>query len=379
MAKRHLTDASVQRFKIPAQGQTEIFDLGYPGLALRIGNGGAKSFILFYRHNGRLTRRTIGRWPQVSLADAREAWRKTREAVARGDNPVSPGSRLFEHAVEDWLRRDVATRNKALSAYQVTRMVERDLLPAWRGRPVSSITKSDVIALFDGVHDRAPVKARRLYASTSRMFKWLTGRGTISVNPMLGVEKLGTDRARERVLSDEELASVWRATSGTDPYWQALRLLILTGARREEIGRLKWSEIQGDTVYLSGARTKNGEPHLIPLSDPARELLRNLPRIAGEYVFTITGDKPLGNWSRAKERLDAACGVNGWRVHDIRRTVATGMQKLGVGLQTVETLLGHTSGSRAGIVKIYQTHDYLKERREAVALWGAHVMSKVQT
>src|SRR5262245_17976681 len=154
MTKRHLTDAAVQRLKVPSTGQTEIFDLGYPGLALRISNGGAKSFILFYRHGGRLNRRTLGRWPQVSLADAREAWRKTREAVAKGAEPRGdkPDERLFEQVVEEWLRRDVAPRNKALSAYQVSRMVERDLLPAWGGRRIDEISKHDVIALFDRVY-----------------------------------------------------------------------------------------------------------------------------------------------------------------------------------------------------------------------------------
>ena len=138
--------------RAPRTGQTEIFDLGYPGLALRIGNGGAKSFVLFYRHNGGLVRRTLGRWPQVTLANAREAWRRAREALGDGRDPQAKlNGYLFEHIVEEWLRLDVAARNKELSAYQVRRMVERDLLPAWRGRPITEIGKSDVIALLDTV------------------------------------------------------------------------------------------------------------------------------------------------------------------------------------------------------------------------------------
>ena len=125
--------------------------------------------------------------------------------------------------------------------------------------------------------------------------------------------------------------------------------LDLTGARREEVGQLTWGEVQGDMITLEGPRTKNGKAHLIPLSAPALELLQVRPAgLATDYVFTLDGLKPVSSWGRAKVRLDKASGVTGWRVHDLRRTVATGMQRLGAGLQTVEALLGHTAGSRAG-------------------------------
>lgn len=149
-------------------------------------------------------------------------------------------------------------------------------------------------------------------------------------------------------------------------------MLILTGARREEISQLRWSEIDGDTIKLSGARTKNGEPHTIPLSAPALELLARLPRIS-DLVFTYNGGKPIAAWGRAKATLDKACGVEGWRIHDLRRTVATGLQKLGVNLQTIKAVLGHTSGSRGGIVGVYQRHSFDAEKRAALEAWGAQV------
>ena len=171
-----------------------------------------------------------------------------------------------------------------------------------------------------------------------------------------------------------ELAKVWHAADG-GPFGHALKLLILTGARREEITQLKWAELAGDTISLPGERTKTGEPRIIPLSAPALALLSALPRI-GAFVFTADGTKPVNGWSRAKRRLDAATGINQpWVVHDIRRTVATGCQKLGVSLQTVEALLGHTGGSRAGVVGVYQRHDFADEKRAAVEQWGAHVAS----
>ena len=186
------------------------------------------------------------------------------------------------------------------------------------------------------------------------------------------MEALPKSKSRERVLSDDELAKVWHAAD-QGPHRMALRLLVLTGVRREEVSQLKWCEIDGDSIVLAGERTKNGDPRIIPLSTPATALLAAVPRIGG-YVFTFNGDKPIGSWGRAKHALDDAAGVTGWRIHDIRRTLATGMQKLGVTLQTVEAVLGHTSGSRDGIIGVYQRHDYAAEKRAALDAWGEHVM-----
>ena len=186
--KRHLTDATVQRLRPPSRDSIEVFDLGYPGLALRIGNGGAKSFVLFYRYAGKLRRETLGRWPETSLGAARERWRRTREAVARGDDPLGANGKApalaFEAVVEEWLRRDVATRNRASTAYHVHRIVECDMLPAWRGRRIDTITKHDVLVLLDSIADRgAPTKARRVHVHAHRLFKWCVARGLVAVKP----------------------------------------------------------------------------------------------------------------------------------------------------------------------------------------------------
>ena len=214
------------------------------------------------------------------------------------------------------------------------------MLPAWGGRPIKTVSKRDVIELLDGIIDRgAPGKVRSVYAHLHRLFKWAVGREIIAVSPMDGLECPVTATRRDRVLSDDELVKVWHAADD-GPFGHALKLLILTGARREEITQLRWAELAGDTISLPGERTKTGEPRLIPLSAPALALLSGLPR-TGAFVFTADGTKPVNGWSRAKRRLDAATGINQpWVVHDIRRTVATGCQKLGVSLQTVEALLG---------------------------------------
>jgi integrase len=155
-------------------------------------------------------------------------------------------------------------------------------------------------------------------------------------------------------------------------------LLLLTGLRREEVGQLKWSEIENGTIHLEGNRTKTGAPHDVHLSAPARELLDSMRRFANcDWVFTPTGSRPLQSWSQAKARLDQECGVTDWRYHDLRRTVATGMEKLGIALPVTEAVLGHTGGSRGGIVKVYQRHQYQDEKRAALDLWAKHVAKLV--
>jgi integrase len=380
--KKHITEAFIERIRPPKSGLVEVFDLGYPGLALRVGHGGAKSFRLYFRADAKLEAKRLGRWPDISLAAARDEWRKTREAVAKGEAPQQRKSNamLFEIVVEEWLKRDMAERNTASSLRQVTRMVDGDLLPAWRGRPIDAITKKDCIALLDAVADRgARVKANRVHAALSRLFKWAAGREIISASPMNGLERPSKENARERTLTDQELAKVWHGASKLPVLGDVVKLLALTGMRREEATQLRWSEIDGATITLDASRCKNGTAHIVPLSKPAQALLAGLPRIAGsEYVFTLNGRKPITGWSRAKHMLDESCGVNDWRLHDLRRTMATGCQKLGVTLQTVEAILGHTSGSRAGVIGVYQRHDFAAEKASAMEKWGNHVMKLVK-
>src|SRR5262245_38311632 len=185
---------------------------------------------------------------------------------------------------------------------------------------------------------------------------------------------------RDRVLSDDELLAVWNAAGKIGwPFGDAIRLVILTGARREEIGQLRWSEIDSNEIKLSGARTKNGEPHNIPLSKPALAIVQAGKRIAGSpFVFSSNGTKHIRAWSHAKSRLDELVKIPPWRIHDLRRTAATGLQKLKTPLQVTEAILGHTAGSRAGVIGIYQRHDYADEKRAALEAWGSHVMALVQ-
>jgi integrase len=222
--------------------------------------------------------------------------------------------------------------------------------------------------------------ARRVQAYIHRFFRWCVGRGIIETNPATDLPKPGMARQRDRVLCDKELAAVWHGAETMGwPHGAAVLLLILTGARLQEIGQLRWSEITHDAITLEGDRTKNAQPHAIPLSAAAQAVLAKAPRIDNsEFVFTMSGKRAISGWSVAKIRLDGLASIAPWVIHDLRRTVATGLQKLGVGLQVVESILGHVGGSRAGVVGIYQRHTYDAEKRAALEAWGAHVTALVQ-
>jgi integrase len=379
MPKRKLTTASVGRVKPPKQGQVEYFDEGHPGLALRVSYAGAKSWTCFYRvGHGKLRRKSLGRYPEMSLVEARDAWRGLRQNVAKGIDPAGNGrADTFDVVVSEWIRRD-QSKNAASTIHGVLRTVDVYLAPVWGARRVDTITKRDVIELLEGIIDRGiPVKARRVHALLHRFFKWCVGREIISQHPMAGLESPGSETARERALTDEEVAAVWRACP-EGPFGAATRLLLLTGARRAEVSRLRWSEVIGDVIALKGDRTKSGKPHTIALSAPARALLEKMSH-SGEFVFSPDGGKrPITGWSLAKTKIDAAAKIDPWRIHDLRRTVATGLQRLGVNLQTIEVALGHVGGSRSGIVGVYQRHSFDAEKRAALEAWGAHIVDLIE-
>ena len=318
---------------------------------LRLSYGGTRTFSMAYRIGDKQHRLTLGQWPAMQLAEARAAWRDIRDKVARGVDPAlhdEEAGDSFGAVAAKWLRLDQGD-NRSRDA--VERLLNKDVLPHWQHTSIAKVTKKDVLRLIDAVADRgSPVMARRLHAHLHRLFRWSVGRGIIPTNPMQDLPKIGDETVRNRLLSDDELAAVWTAAGQLGwPFGAIYRLLILTGARLREIGELRWSEIAGDIIKLEGDRTKNGLPHTIPLSAPALALIEDLHRIGdSDLVFTTNGKAPVSGWSKAKVRLDALANIKDWRVHDLRRAIATGMQKLGVAERVIEACLGHSTASRNG-------------------------------
>ena len=384
MPKIKLTAAAVARLKAPASGQVDYFDAGFPALALRITAGDVRSWVYFGRVYGKLKRATLGRFPALSLHEARRKAGQVADAMRDGIDPAAAKREArnatrdsFAAVADEWLKRD---QGKNRSAAHVRAVVERYMLPAWSDRAITTIGRRDVIELIDSVADRYPTMAHRLHAHLHRLFRWSVGRGVLAFNPMADLPRQGAVVKRDRVLSDRELALVWQAAT-TWPFGPITRLLILTGARREEIGGLRWSEVHENAIRLEGARTKNGEPHAIPLAPQAAAIIEGLPRMArSDFVFSTTGETSVSGWSKAKAALDSATkklnhghALPDWRLHDLRRTVATGLQRLGVNLQVIEAILGHVAGSRAGVVGVYQRYSFEPEMKAALEAWARHV------
>ena len=376
MTNRTLTATAVERIRAPASGQTDHFDQGYPGLALRVSYGGAKTWVYFYRLFGKQKRLTLGRWPSMSLSAAREAWRDARKTIDKGESPQHQrpaAANSFAAVADEWLKRDQAHNRTHL---WVQRIIERCAKPVWEGRQISTIGRRDINDLIDSVADRgAIVMARRLHSYLHRLFRWAVGRGILETNPMAHMPKPGGEVPRDRVLTDPELAQVFKNTTKLRlPFGPIFQLLVLTGARRSEITGLRWSEIKDDTIILGRDRTKAGEAHSIPLSPHALDIIKQLPRIGpSDFVFTINGRNAVTDLAASKERLDGLTEIPAWHTHDLRRTVATGLQRLGINLQVIEAVLGHVGGSRSGIVGVYQRHSFDAEKRTALEAWAREV------
>jgi len=313
----------------------------------------------------------------MSLSTAREAWRNARTTIDKGESPQHQrpaAANSFAAVADEWLKRDQAHNR---SFVKVKGTIERYAKAAWEGRQIATINRRDINDLIDAVADRGPViMARRLHAYLHRLFRWAVGRGILETNPMAHLPKPGGETPRDRVLTDAELAAVFKNTSKLRPPFGAIfQLLILTGARRSEISDLRWSEIKDDTIILGRDRTKSGEVHSIPLSPQALAILKHLPRIgSSDLVFTINGRNPVTDFPGIKRRLDAiTTKIPAWRVHDLRRTCATGLQRLGTNLQVIEAVLGHVSGSRSGIVGVYQRHSFDPEKRIALEAWAREI------
>jgi integrase len=343
---------------------------------LRVSYGGAKAWVYFYRLHGKQKRMTLGRFPSMSLAAARKAWRDAREVLDRGESPQHQrpaAANTFSTVADEWLKRDQAHNR---SHIWVQRLIERYAKPAWEGRQITTIGRRDINDLIDSVADRGFITmARRLHAHLHRLFRWAVGRGILETNPMAHLPKPGSEVKRDRVLADAELAQVFKTVSKLGfPFGPMFQLLILTGARREEIAALRWSEIKDDTIILGRERTKAGEGHSIPLSPQAIDIIKQLPKIAdSDFVFTTNGRTPVSGFSKIKKRLDAITKISAWRVHDLRRTLATGLQRLAADLQVIEAILGHVGGSRSGIVGVYQRHSFDAEKRIALEAWAREV------
>ena len=411
MAKT-LTTQSVEKLKPDPIKRLELPDAVLPGFYLVIQPSGAKSWAVRYRYGGRSRKLTLGPYPALDLAVARERGRDALQTLALGRDPgrekaeanrrareMVPERDQVSAVVEGFIERHVRPNTKKRSAEESERIFRKHVLPCWGRTRVHDISRADVIELLDRLVDSGrPVLANRTLAHVRKFFNWCVDRGILDTSPCVRIAAPSMEKSRDRVLSDAELRLVWKAAEGGGPpFGPFVQLLVLTGQRRDEVAGMRWSELNPDgSVWdIPGERTKNSEAHQIPLTDAAQAVLKGIPRLAGsDLVFTTTGKTPISGYSNAKERLDSTMleiaseeisasdspqnsAIPPWRLHDIRRTAASGMARLGTPVHVIEAILNHRTGQVSGVAAIYNRHNYLPEKRKALEAWADYAAALV--
>jgi integrase len=365
----------------PTRDRREIPDGYVKGLYLIVQPSGAKSWAVRYRHGGRPRKHTLGSYPLYGLKEARERGIVALRAASEGRDPAAAetlSADSIESAVEEFLERHVRRNYRPRPMGEAERLLRSHVVETWRGRRVSSITRADVRRMLDRIVERGtPIAANRVHSVTRALFNWLVGQEIIAASPCAGLKApAGKEGSRDRVLSDHELRQVWQAAGQLGPYGAMVRLLILTGQRRGEVAGMEWGELDLENRLwtLPRERVKNDRRHEVPLSPQTVAIIQSLPRIGDKYVFSVNGAAPANNFSGNCARLRELLGdMSPWVIHDLRRTAASGMARLGISLAIIEKVLNHVSGSFAGIVGVYQRHEFAEEKRAALEKWADHV------
>ena len=261
-------------------------------------------------------------------------------------------------------------------------MLRREIGKPWAGRSIHEIGKRDVIEIVTAIAQRgAPAAANKTLKSIKTYMNWCVGQAILEKSPADGIPFPSKEIARDRILSDKELADIILAARKMGgPYGCIVELLALTGQRREEVAQMQWGEMDfTKRVWtIPKSRTKNKKLHFVQLSDQALDVLKRQNQ-DGNFVFSLLGHKPFRDFSKAKSELDQLSGVTAWRIHDLRRTCVTGMARIGVAPHVADKILNHQGGTISGVAAVYQRHEFNAERRDALEQWGAYVAEVVTT
>jgi integrase len=392
-----LNEQTVHSLTIP-EGKSEliVFDEDLPSFGLRVRAGGKRTWICQYRIGKKQRRVTIGSLAAKNATKARIEAKTILAKVQLGQDPQTEkftsrekASTTLSVVVARYLDIYAPRNLKPRTVAEVKRSLEKHWAPLGEA-PIDGLTRGAISKRLDEIAlESGPFAANRARAYLSALYSWAVERGYADDNPIRFTGRPVAEASRDRVLSDAELARVYQHAGGGD-YGDAVRLLALTGQRREEVGGMLWSEIDLDAALWSiGAeRTKNGLPHDAPLNAAAVAILRRRTRRKGRDLVFGSGAGGFTGWSKAKSALDdritvtlkaadpEAEGMKPWRIHDLRRTAVTRMADLGMLPHVVEAITNHISGSKAGVAGVYNKSVYAAEKRAALDLWGAHVMKQ---
>lgn len=422
MPAKRLTAITAANIKAPAPGpegqvrQVDYWDKldGGGTLGLRVSSNGVRSWAVFPRVllQGKHVKVwiTLGRFPDISLAEAREKASAAFALARQGKDPrealkderqavVDESRNTFGALADEFLTKHVDVNLEAATGKEYRRALKGTDLAEWQSRCVSEIRKRDVVALVDSiVASGRRVWANRMLAYVRRFFVWCAERDILELLPTDHVRPPTDESGRERALSTPEMKEVWAAFDAHGGLFGSLfKLLLLTGQRREEVAGMRWEELHGlgtakapggsPSWELPGERTKNGLPHVVPLAPAAADLIRAMPRLArSPFVFTTTGKSPVSGFSRVRERLDVLIAktrkkagivepMEPWVTHDLRRTVVTRMNEdLRILPHVVEAVVNHVSGAaKRGVAGTYNKAQYLDDKRRALTTWADYV------
>lgn len=383
MPKIRFTDRGVMSLKPVAGKQVDYFDERLPGFGLRVSPSGHRSWIVLYRAGGRLRRFTLGAYPHLSLADARVKAKLAMSNVVQGGDPAAEKraarrAETFAELAEEYLEKHAKVRKR--SWREDERMIECDLLPAWRHVKAKDISRRDVRQRIEKVVERgAPIQANRLFALVRKMFNFGIQRDVVASNPCMGLGQPTPNRQRDRVLSADEIRAVWQALEPERPLIAAsVKLRLLTAQRGAEILSMRWEhlDIANGWWTIPGELAKNGRSHRVPLSREALAILHEVRRLSDDAREVFPSPNGAGSMQyaqKAVERIRKAASIQ-FTGHDLRRTAASHMTSMGISRLTVGKLLNHVE---SGVTAVYDRHSYDREKREALEAWGQRLLEIV--
>ena len=353
-------------------------DTTLPGFGIRVYPTGRKVWFVITRVKARQRRFTIGTHPVLSLGDARSKARQVLRDVQMGaydeQSPV-PVLTTFGEAVALFVSLYAKPKNKG---WRETERILTKFAPLY-DRPLNDIRRAEIVRVLDAlVAHGTPYRANRALSAIKKLLNWALNRGMIDVNPVAGQRMPTKEHARDRILSDDETKRlICAAEADGYPFGSIYLTLLLTGQRRGEVSAMRWPEVdlQRQLWTIPAARSKNGHAHEVPLSKAVVDILRQVPRfLRSDCVFTTNGMSPVSGFGHAKRRYEEAVGSKDWRVHDLRRTAASGMARLGITPHVIEKVLNHRTGVISGVAAVYNRYGYAEEKRDALERWAQWVV-----
>ena len=376
MPTRQLTDLLVRKAVLPKSGQYVIWDKTLSGFGVRISQGGAKSFVVMFYEGKRKRRVTVGKFPTLGLAEARSEAKRILASVTLGEAPDMPSQVdsvvTFSNALDLFIKTHCKKNNRESTAKETERLLRKHFESKLGRMALEDITPQKLAGIIDRLLER-PGEANHAFSAIRKFFNWACDRQHIERSPCERMRHPAKSRARERVLDDDEIASIFTvARDQPYPYGSIVLLLLLTGQRRQEIAGLRWEDVDLDSgmITVPAERNKSNRAHQLPITPEVRDILEGLPRL-GSNVFPARGnpENTFSGFSKCKRSFDALCGVTDWTLHDLRRTAATNMARLSVLPHVVERILNHSTGTISGVAAIYNRFQYIDEMREALESW----------